>query len=198
MVGATGDGAALARGEELGRVERADGERAPGARGPAVGERADRLGAVLDERDAEREELVEADREPERVDGDDRAGPSRAAPRRVLGRQAERLGVGVGQHRGGAAPGHRVVERVARVGGHDDLIARARAEGAQRQLEGGAARAHRGGRRHAEPGRQLPLEGGDLLSLREVTRADDTRHAPDVLLAERRSRVGDHRDPARG
>ena len=60
------------------------------------------------------------------------------------------------------------MERVAGVGGDDDLVAGADVERAERQLERRAARAHGGDGRDAEPCCELPLERLDLGALRQV------------------------------
>src|SRR5437867_10493224 len=55
------------------------------------------------------------------MDDDDGARTAREPARHVLGGRSERLGVGVGEDWRGTAAGDSVMERVAGVGGNDDL-----------------------------------------------------------------------------
>ena len=60
------------------------------------------------------------------------------------------------------------MERVAGVGGDDDLVAVPDVERAERQLQRRAARVDGGDGRDAEPRRELPLERLDLGALRQM------------------------------
>ena len=123
---------------------------------------------------------------------DDRARAPRTASRGIGGREAERFGIGVGQHRCRPAARDGVVQRVADVGRDNDLVARAHVERAQRELERGTAGAHRRRGGDAQELDQVVLQPGDLGSLRQLSPADDARDALGVLVAESRPRVRDH------
>ena len=187
-----GDGAALPRRQQLGRVEGVDGQSAARSDRAPRDPGADRLGAVLHDGNAEGEELVEVQGEAEGMDDDDGARAAREAARHILGGRPERRGVGVGEDRRGPTAGDGVVERVAGVRGNDDLGAGSDVERTERQLQRRAARAHGRDVRDTEPRRELALEPLDLVALGQVAGAHDARHALGVLRAHRRPRVRDH------
>jgi hypothetical protein len=85
------------------------------------------------------------------------------------------------------------VQRVAHIGGDQDLVAGADPDGTQRQLQAGAARADRDRRLGAEPDSQLALERGHLGTGRHPAATDDRRHPLGVRLVEARARVRDQR-----
>ena len=125
---------------------------------------------------------------------DDRARAPRTASRGIGGREAERFGIGVGQHWCRPAARDGVVQRVADVGRDDDLVARAHLERAQRELERGAAGADRRRGGDTQELDQVVLQPRDLGSLRQLSPADDTRDTLGVVAAESRPRVRDHRE----
>ena len=132
------------------------------------------------------------------MDDDDGARTAREPARHVLGGRSERLGVGVGEDWRGTAAGDSVMERVAGVGGNDDLGVGSDVERAKRQLQRRAARAHDGDGRDIEPRRELTLESLDLGTLGQMAGTHDTRHGLGVLRAHRGPRVRDHCSGGRG
>ena len=129
-IGGPHDRAPLTGGEELGRVERAHRERRPARRpgrppsvAPSVWAQSSTSGTPRRWKSA---------RSTASPNGCTTMTARVRAVRRRAASSADSpsvSGIGVGQHRRRAAARHRVVDRVADVGRHDDLVARARRRG---------------------------------------------------------------------
>ena len=185
--------AAVAEGAEVLRgVEGERRERAERARPRAVGGHGARgLRGVLDDRHA---------RAPRsRATGATLPKRSTATTAFVRGVSAARTVSAVTQHvsrvdvaedRHGARRRDRLGARVEGEGGHDDLVARADAERAQRDRDRLRPVGHADGVRGAEPPRELALEGLDLGAEDELPAVDDALDRG-VSSSARSGRSGD-------
>ena len=192
-----GEQAALAGGDVLRRVEGEAGRRGEAAELAAAVGRLERVGGVLDHRQAERPERVEVGRLAVEVHGEDRLRPlgdrlgdaGRVDVQRVvLHVDEDRRRAGVDDHVRGRRPGDR---------GRDHLVAGADAEGDEREVQRGRA----GGEREHVLGLEVlgraPLELGRGGPGREPAGAQRRGDGGDLLLADRGGLEAD-RAPRRG
>ena len=156
------------------------------------------LGGVFEDhqpmRVGDRLEGVHGGRVAVEMDGHD--GPRTRRDRGLDGgrRQGKRERVDVGEHGGRARDGDRVGGGREGERGDDDLVARTDPGGEQAQVQ---CRGPRVDRDRLHPGHQggteLLLEGGDLGSLGDHTRAHDGCDRVDLLLADERACGWDER-----
>ena len=180
------DHAALARGDLLVRVEGEDRRVAVGAHDAALAARAERLGGVLDDRDAvprgDGVELLDPARQAEDVHRHD--GPGARGDRRLDGRGIEVEGRGVDVREDGLRP---LVERAVgrrdeRERARDHLVARAGAGEPHAEVQAGGAAGDGDGVAGADGRGERLLELAQHRAERELAGA---QHLEDELLLAR-------------
>ena len=188
---------ALAGGDDLGRVERADGQRPAGAGRPAGHRGPERLGAVLDDRHGQGRERLEIHGQAESVGHDGAARARRASRQGVPGGQRQRARVGVGQDGDRPTAHDGVVQGVARIARHEHLVPGTDVQRPEGELESGRARGDGRDRLDAQPTGEDALERRHFRPLGDVPADDHPGHALGVLRRQREARVRDHRFSSR-
>ena len=181
------DGPALARGDDLARVERQAAHQAERSarRIPVAG--AERAGGVLDEDDIlgnGRLQLLPLDRAPEEVDGEHGLRPRRHRVGDAGDVDVERVGIDIDEDGAGSAELDDVRRRRERVGGNDHLVAGADAERQHRQVQRRRAGRDDDRVRGAAGLREPLLELGDLRAHRQHPGRDDLGERGDLGLAD--------------
>ena len=145
-------------------AEAADVAEAAGAASVPGGE--DRLGGVLDHRDAgavgDRHERIDVGGAAEEMNGDDRLRAPADLPLHVGRADEVGVGIDVGEDRHGAETRHGAGRREEGVARQDHLIAGLDVEGHQGEEEAVGAGGAADGVRHAQQPRQFGLEIGDV------------------------------------
>src|SRR5438105_5585708 len=187
--------AALARRDDLARVEREAAEPTQAAAGSIAPARAERSGGVLDEHDLLRysgAQRLPVERPAEEVDGDHGAGPWRhrgVSPLRV---EVHRPRIDVDEDGPGADLGDDVRGGGERVGGDEHLVARPEPQGQDGEVQ--RSRSGRDDERVLDgAGRREPsLELGHLRAHRELTALEHRGDLGRLLGAHVGAREPDH------
>src|SRR5437016_5632688 len=187
------DHAAFPGGQQLRRVERADGQLSHAADRRAVHSDAQGLRAVFDDVNSVAFYGLDIGREPEHVRDDHRFGVAGENPRHCLRGKMKRDRLDVRQDRLRAGQAYRMPQRRAHVRRDHHLVAGADSQGHECQVERRRARTDSHALRLSGDFRHRLLEGFDLAALGDPPAAYDCGHSAGFWLAERRAGMGDKR-----